>query len=237
MLLKNKKNFLLICFLISGLNAEVSTFYGATSLKEIDFSAIDVKGSLSGKKLHIKDSAVIKGASAIKKSKIGKLEVHGALHIKKSELNELLVKGSCKMKELTIETTCEIHGAVHAEKLTVKGDTIVCGSCTIEESTLKDLQYSGNDILLKDVELHNLLIKKPSNKKTQKIILKGETIIHGTITLEENRATIDAEESVTITDGIKKGENQATQTEKNSQNNQSNAGLWSRFKKWTLSLF
>jgi cytoskeletal protein CcmA (bactofilin family) len=149
----------------------------------------------------------------------------------------LLVKGSCKIKEVSVATTCEIHGAVHAEKLTVKGDTIVNGSCKIEESTLNNVQWAGQELVLKDVELQNILIKKPSTNKAQKIILKGKTIIHGTITLEDKAAVIDAEESVVIKGGIKKGENHANQIKDTDKHNASNAGLWSQFKQWLSTLF
>jgi cytoskeletal protein CcmA (bactofilin family) len=200
--------FCLLSFLnviLAKSNSKKAVFYGATSLHDMKLPSLDVAGAFKGKQLTIEKDAEVKGACLLKKSSAAHLNVKGSLSAKEVKVEHLSVRGSCKAEQLSVAKNCEMHGAVTFRKAFISGKTSISGACEMVDSSIRDLEWTGEQLILKDTQVKNILVKKLSNRKVQKVILDGKTIIDGSITFEAKEGEVEAEKTVEIKGKIIRG--------------------------------
>ena len=84
---------------------------------------------------------------------------------------------------------------------------------------------------MRDTKIKNILVKKPSNGKIQKIILEEKTIIDGSIIFEDEKGEVEAEETTEIKGKIIKG-NQGLQEKLENKNEQKTSNWFSAVAVW-----
>ncbi len=206
-------------------------FNGATSLRDMTLPSIDTSGAFKGKRLIIEKDAHIKGACSLKHCTVALLDVKGSLSINHSKVDQLLVHGTCKAEDLSVAKTCQVHGAVQFKKVCILGKTTIFGACEMNESMLYDLEWSGEKLILRDTNIKNILVKKPSNGKIQKIILEEKTIIDGSIIFEDEKGEVEAGETTEIKGNIIKG-SQAPQEKLGDKNKPKTSNWFSAVAAW-----
>jgi hypothetical protein len=100
----------------------------------------------------------------------------------------------------------EVTGPVDVTDLQVSGDTTIIGPLKAGKSTFQNLTVTADKIVLEDVKIKDILVKKNQEEKQEKkqvLELKGETIVGGNIIFESGKGVVEQGSEVKIQGEIK----------------------------------
>ena len=95
---------------------------------------------------------------------------------------------ACIVKK-NIYNELELNGSLKGTKINVYGNTKVGGNLEVCESSFKDIETSSWQCILTNSKAKNIFVKKTKDE-SQKIYLKGKTIIEGNIIFESGNGEV-----------------------------------------------
>lgn len=203
-------------------NLQDASFMGPTELKEITAKSLFVTGTLHFNNLKVEktteifgpvtnsdhgvfNSLIITGPFAAKNIACSKLEVTGPVNVTDFQVSgEATIIGSLKVGKSTFQNLT-VTGPSKVEKSTFQNLTIT-GPLKAEKSTIQNLTITADKIVLEDVKIKDIIVKKNQEEKQEKkqvLDLKGETIVEGNITFESGKGVVEQGSEVKIQGKIK----------------------------------
>lgn len=153
--------------------------YGAT-VKDAKYEWLDINGSITFGYLTVKDSLVIDGSARGDGLKCKKLEVNGSLNVKNLSAKSVEINGSFIGTNVNIDGNMEVNGSVSIS--CAKLNTI---QITSQHSIFIASKITGDILIKKSNDAWELFGNK-FKKSVQIVELKGNTIVSGNITFENN---------------------------------------------------
>jgi len=179
---------------------------GSITLKNIQATILVARGALDFKELTLKESLDAKGGCSGKGLTAKTAILRGGSTLENTELESLDVRGGFSGTNITVTQNVEASGGFNATKLTVKGLTTVRGGARFTGSTLQNVHLTGKEHTFQSSTAQNVRVLssdsdfdsgfgilnwvvnlfRSTNKKAPRLILTGDTIIHGDITFESS---------------------------------------------------
>lgn len=161
---------------------------GSAKLKMVRAKSLVVKGSLEYSRLSVSGKATVDGQLTGDRGKFGQLTVTGPVHAEYLACDDLSTKGDVTISYLDVKNRADIDGIVSGQNWRVK-----------------DLQVRADKIVLKDVDIGTIVVKK-SGTGPEELTLQGTSVIHGMIVFESGQGKVRIEgDKVKIEGEIKGG--------------------------------
>jgi hypothetical protein len=133
------------------------------------------------------------------------LTVIGSAKGKGLESKRLVVSGSCIGENIIVTGDAIVEGGLEVINSKMQAHTTIVGELKARRSKFHDLEVDSNEIILSDSTTHNITINESSEYDTQKIILKGKTIISGDIIFKSGRGQVVKDKDAVIKGKIEGG--------------------------------
>lgn len=127
--------------------------------------------------------------------------VYGALVLADATKKDLSIYGAATLTNVTAESL-NIYGALTASNLTVSGKTNIFGVITAVNSTFNDLELASDDSVLTNSKTNKINVIADKDT-TQKLTLKGTTVISGDVVFESGKGEVHTEKDVVIKGQVK----------------------------------
>ncbi len=158
---------------------------GTLEADTLQANSLDVTGTLEAKHLKVANGVVSLGPADLEKIEVGSLNVNGHLNLDKAMIkNKLTVQGDAEIESVEVKDV-DVKGTLKADKIKVSGDFVIIGAFEAEDSNFNNIVATSNEVILEDVNATSIFIKQDKAFGKQKLILKGKTVISGTITFEK----------------------------------------------------
>ncbi len=164
--------------------------YGPFHLADKKVHKLKINGPASLEHVKVKDNLIVNGPATLENVDVNKnLIVHGPLDSINCTIHTLDVMGPVSMRDSVIKKKAKIYGPLDAVG-------------TKFEHTI---EIASDSISLEDTKAHAIRILKNSSKrqKPQKLILKGNSIIHSDITFESGHGIVIVSKNATIKGKVK----------------------------------
>ena len=190
--MNNLKTSLIIALVLLGmlndrLGAQVIT--GSTKLEKVSHESLTIAGSLNFNNLTIEQILSVSGSAEGDFLKCEKFIINGSFAGKNIQATNGEVSGSLTCEKTNIDNDLEVNGSLKATETKVSGKTKVDGNLDASRSSFSDIEISSWQCTLRNSKAKNIFIKKTKDK-SQRIYLKGKTIIEGNITFESGNGKV-----------------------------------------------
>jgi hypothetical protein len=188
----------MLFFNISNIHAKTIVVSGSGEFDDVTLEDVSGSGSMD-----IENSAfntlIVSGSLDFTNIKIKEiLTVTGSASGKGLECKRLIVSGSLTGENIIVTGDAVLSGGFEVTNAKMQGHTNISGGLEAKHSEFHEIEMDSNEITLIDTMVHNIIIKASSKYDTQKIILKGKTIISGDIIFESGKGQIVADKQVVI---------------------------------------
>lgn len=188
--------------------AQAELFTGTTKLSNKTFEDIVVLGEAD--LTNIKTNSITIGGSLVF-NHVDASDVNIAGSVKEGSsyliCKDLNVGGSIIAKNIKC-ANINVFGAAKLENIDVSDNISIAGRLELKKAKLKNLDAATSEIYLEDVTANDITIDTiPLSSDTQKLYLKGSSIISGSIKFESGKGIVIIGDKVTtgkITGGILK---------------------------------
>ncbi len=163
--------FSLLITLTLSASIYADNFTGSVFLKHQKFNDLTTNGSLEFSDLTI----------------TGKFVSHGSVIGTKLTCNHFSNSGSLQVKDFKASHGI-VEGALYGEHIVVLENLKISGECDVSKSKFGTIEINSDTATFEDSEIANIIVKFAN--KSQKIILKGKTIVAGNIIFESGYGKI-----------------------------------------------
>lgn len=173
-------------------NADVSTFYGPTTMKEANLNhSLKVMGPLTLKHTNIKGETVVYGPFIGQELNLNLLIVYGSSKIKNTRVGEISIYGPLSIASSKVSGPTTVKGPIHSKKTVFQKDISVASNiATFEDTTFQNIEIQRTDEII---------------HKSPVVYLKGKTIVEGDIIFASGDGKVIADKNVQIKGTIKGG--------------------------------
>lgn len=179
--------FLATCVLCSA--AQAKTFDGPTTLSSQEFETLTINGPADLDRVK-SNTLTVNGPLKFNEVKISaKTEVSGPSKGEEGKFGNVMINGPFEASKVKCDNLV-VKGPVSLTKFTINGDTHIEGPLEAKKGTFNDIKSVTPPVLLQDIDIKNITIKKPSNGKDDTLTLSGETTVSGNITFESGNGKV-----------------------------------------------
>lgn len=124
------------------------------------------------------------GSAKFRYSKFESIDVNGELDIKDTVVaDSIKINGDMEASNVTCKNLI-VSGSLESNNILVNKDTMINGYLKAKNSNFEDINATSEKIMLFNTRVNNIIVKSIKDKKTQQIILNGNTTINGNIIFE-----------------------------------------------------
>lgn len=156
----------------TGSNYDNLKIRGPSQLRLIKARNLRVRGPVQFHKMEVSGNTCVKGYLTGNQGIFGNLTVIGPMNV-----------GHVVFEDF------KVRGPVTAIDIAVQNQAYIEGSVDLQNSRIKSLAVKGDNIVLDQVEVEDILISKTEH--SQNLLLKGYTTIKGDIAFESGRGTVE----------------------------------------------
>jgi len=206
-------------------------FYGSTKLKKQEFDTVTVNGSLQFEEIKV-SSLTVNGAVKGKDSALGAVTVNGSFDVKDCSSDGLTVNGYTEISDVKVEGAVTVNGRLSAKdskmkRLSVAANIVSLDDCVVDGDILiRPAQgFSGGATTSWIPSWIGTTVRKTTNwvaswfssseqavdeedeeSDMQKLYLKGDTKVTGSISFESGNGIIIKSAKATLTGSVTGGE-------------------------------
>ncbi|WP_010302931.1 hypothetical protein [Candidatus Odyssella thessalonicensis] len=163
--------------------------YGSSQLKDMTYDTLTVYGALDFTNLIIQQELKVDGSAHGKNLKCQEFKINGSLAVDQLEAHQGLVSGSLTGHNISILKDLSVEGSLAGDRITVLGRTKIAGNLSVIGGDFTDIDIEGDASDLTDSRAANIHFKKVITD-TQKLYLRGKTIVSGDIVFESGKGEI-----------------------------------------------
>lgn len=124
------------------------------------------------------------GSAKFRYSKFESIDVNGELDIKDTVVaDSIKINGDMEASNVTCKNLI-VSGSLESNNIIVKKDAMINGYLKAKNSKFEDINATAEKIMLFNTHVNNIIVQSIKDKKTQQIILNGNTTINGNIIFE-----------------------------------------------------
>lgn len=181
-----------VLFSLSIINGAIAmeSMMGNISLNNRTYSSLNIMGTAKLDNVTITDELKVLGPVELKNNcKISSIKITGPLEAVGSTINSGKVVGPLEAKDLKVEKDFIVVGPVN------------CKGCKFNAP----VEIVSTKTVIEDSEMNKIVIRKDGDKRKQYLYLRGKTIVHGDVVVEQADAEVVVGKNARVEGKIIKG--------------------------------